>query len=47
MAKRSQKGNREIRKPKSAKPKLVAQTLLFAKPPALGVTKRSGGKQAR
>lgn len=46
MAKNNQKSNREIRKPKSAKPKVVAQASPFEKPQGMGMAKK-GGKQAR
>lgn len=47
MAKSNQKSNREIRKPKSAKPKPAVQASPFDKPQGLGMPKKGGGKQAR
>ncbi len=47
MAKSNQKSNREIRKPKSAKPKPAVQAAPFAKPQGIGMVKKDGGKQAR
>lgn len=47
VAKRDQKSNREIRKPKSAKPKAAVQASPFDKPQGLGMAKKGGGKHAR
>lgn len=47
MAKSNQKSNREIRKPKSAKPKVAVQASPFEKPQGFGMGKKGGGKQAR
>jgi hypothetical protein len=47
MAKSNQKSNREIRKPKSAKPKPVVQASPFERPQGSGMVKKGGGKQAR
>lgn len=45
MAKNNQKSNREIRKPKSAKPKAVVQASPFDKAQAPGMAKAGGGKR--
>ena len=47
VAKSNQKSNREIRKPKSAKPKPTVQASPFDKPQGLGMGKKGGGKKAR
>lgn len=47
MAKSNQKSNREIRKPKTAKPKAAVQASPFEKPQGLGMAKKGGGKQGR
>lgn len=47
MAKSHQKSNREIRKPKSEKPKPAVQASPFEKPQGLGMAKKGSGKQAR
>ncbi|MEQ1611650.1 MAG: hypothetical protein ABL904_02775 [Hyphomicrobiaceae bacterium] len=47
MAKNNQKSNREIRKPKSVKPKPAVQASPFEKSQGLGMAKKGGGKQAR
>lgn len=47
MAKSNQKSNREIRKPKSAKPKSAVPVSPFEKPLGIGMAKKGGGKQAR
>lgn len=47
MAKSKQKTNREIRKPKSAKPKPPAQSSPFEKPQGPGMGKKASGKQGR
>ncbi len=44
MAKRIQKSNREIRKPKSDKPKPTTQASPFDKPLGAGSQKKGGGK---
>lgn len=45
MSKREQKSNREIRKPKSAKPKVAAaQASPFERPLSMG-QKKGGGKR--
>lgn len=38
-----QRGNRETRKPKAEKPKPVAATSIFARPPGAGAGKSGGG----
>jgi hypothetical protein len=48
MAKGQQKGNREIRKPKSAKPKTsAAQETPFLTKAGMGAITKSPGKKAR
>lgn len=47
MSKNNQKSNREIRKPKSAKPKAAVQASPFEKPQGMGMAKKGGGKKAR
>ena len=48
MAKTNQKSNREIRKPKSAKPKAAVQASPFEKQQGSGSMKKgAGGKPAR
>lgn len=48
MAKRHQKSNREIRKPKSAKTKPAEQASPFDRPQAMGAPKKGvGRKQVR
>ena len=47
MAKGNKKSNREIRKPKSAKPKAEVQASPFEKSPGMGMAKKGSGKQAR